>query len=174
MRDRFGDPGTAVTRQRGSASMKRLLVATAVGTAALACAGAAAAADAPTLKSGELTVAFGDPSVGFAKGTVRGNTVTNPRGYEVDLAAAIAKNLGVSKINWTYTPWTGLFNAGPKKFDISFQQATITAQRKRTVTFSTPYLAANQGVLLSKDAKAPKSLADLRDLQTCAQTDTTG
>src|SRR3954469_9498565 len=154
--------------------MKKMLVATAVGTVALAFAGTASAGSAPTMKSGELTVAFGDPAVGFSKGTVRGSSITNPRGYEVDLAAAIAKNLGVSKINWTYTPWTGLFNAGPKKFDISFQQATITAQRKRPVTFSTPSLAANQGVLLSKDAKAPKSLADLRDLQTCAQTDTTG
>jgi len=154
--------------------MKTLLVATAVSAAALACCGAATAATAPTLKGGELTVAFGDPAVGFSKGTVRGNTITNPRGYEVDLATAIAKQLGISKINWAYTPWTGLFNAGPKKFDISFQQATITAQRKRTVTFSTPYLEANQGVLLSKRADTPKSQDDLKKLQTCAQTDTTG
>src|SRR4051794_31435357 len=104
--------------------MRTLLVATAVSAAALTCAGAATAATAPTMDSGQLTVAFGDPSVGFAKGTVRGSTITNPRGYEVDLATAIAKQLGISKIKWAYTPWTGLFNGGPKKFDISFQQAT--------------------------------------------------
>ena len=86
----------------------------------------------PTLKSGTLIVAFGDPAPGFAQGTVRGNTVTNPRGYEVDLASAIARKLGL-KTQWIYSPWNSLFAPGTKKFDISFQEATITAQRKRTI-----------------------------------------
>jgi polar amino acid transport system substrate-binding protein len=73
-----------------------------------------------------------------------------------------------------YSPWTGLFAPGTKKFDVSFQEATITAQRKKTVDFSTTYMNANQGVLLSKQAPVPHSLADLRKLQTCAQQDTTG
>ena len=73
-----------------------------------------------------------------------------------------------------YSPWNSLFAPGTKKFDISFQEATITSQRKRTVDFTTSYLNANQGVLLSKQATAPKSLADLKKLQTCAQTNTTG
>ena len=46
----------------------------------------------------------------------RGNKVDHPRGYEVDLAKAIAKQLGIAKINWVYTPWTGLFAPGTKKF----------------------------------------------------------
>jgi polar amino acid transport system substrate-binding protein len=57
---------------------------------------------------------------------------------------------------------------------VSFQEATITAQRKKTVDFTTAYFNANQGVLLSKKASTPHSLADLKNLQTCAQTDTTG
>jgi polar amino acid transport system substrate-binding protein len=73
-----------------------------------------------------------------------------------------------------YSPWTGLFAPGTKKFDVSFQEATITAQRKKTVDFSATYMNANQGVLLSKQAPVPHSLADLRKLQTCAQQDTTG
>jgi polar amino acid transport system substrate-binding protein len=73
-----------------------------------------------------------------------------------------------------YSPWNSLFAPGAKKFDISFQEATITAQRKRTVDFTTSYFNANQGVLISKQAKAPKTLADLKQLQTCAQTNTTG
>ena len=153
--------------------MKHLLVVVAlaatVGTAA-----AASAASPPTMKAGVLTVAFGDPAVGFASYTQRGNKVEHPRGYEVDLAKAIAKQLHISKINWVYTPWTGLFAPGTKKFDISFQEATITPQRKKTVDFSTSYLNANQGVLLSHKAKTPHSLADLKKLQTCAQVDTTG
>jgi polar amino acid transport system substrate-binding protein len=127
----------------------------------------------PTLQSGTLIVAFGDPAPGFASGTVRGNNVTNPRGYEVDLASAIATKLGL-KPKWMYSPWNSLFAPGTKKFDISFQEATITAQRKRTIDFTSSYLNANQGVLLSKQAPVPHSLADLKKLQTCAQTNTTG
>jgi polar amino acid transport system substrate-binding protein len=127
----------------------------------------------PTLQAGKLIVAFGDPAPGFASGTVRGNTVTNPRGYEVDLASAIAAKLGLKPV-WMYSPWNSLFAPGTKKFDISFQEATITSQRKRTVDFTSSYLNANQGVLLSKQATVPKSLADLKKMQLCAQTNTTG
>jgi polar amino acid transport system substrate-binding protein len=127
----------------------------------------------PTLEPGKLIVAFGDPSPGFAQGTVRGNVITNPRGYEVDLASAIAAKLGL-KPTWIYSPWNSLFAPGTKKFDIYFQEATITSQRKRTVDFTSTYLKANQGVLISKQTTAPKSLADLKQLQTCAQTNTTG
>jgi polar amino acid transport system substrate-binding protein len=127
----------------------------------------------PTLESGKLIVAFGDPTPGFASGTTRGNTITNPRGYEVDIASAIAQKLGLTPV-WMYSPWNSLFAPGTKKFDISFQEATITAQRKRTVDFTSSYLNANQGVLLSTKAPVPHSLADLKKLQLCAQTNTTG
>jgi polar amino acid transport system substrate-binding protein len=154
--------------------LKRLLLAVALAAVvAVPAASAKRAASPPTLKSGELIVAFGDPAVGFASGTVRGSTITNPRGYEVDLASAIAKGLGLKPV-WMYTSWNGLFLPGTKKFDISFQEATITAQRKRTVTFTNSYLNANQGVLISKQTTPPKSIADVKKLQTCAQTNTTG
>src|SRR5439155_26017887 len=94
-----------------------------------------------------------------------GNTVTNPRGYEVDLAKAIASKLGLTPV-WMFSPWNSLFAPGTKKFDISFQEATITSQRKRTVDFTTSYLNANQGVLISKQATAPTSLADLKQMRT--------
>jgi ABC-type amino acid transport/signal transduction systems, periplasmic component/domain len=73
-----------------------------------------------------------------------------------------------------YSSWNSLFAPGTKKFDISFQEATITSQRKKTVDFTSSYLNANQGVLISKQTTAPKSIADLKQLQTCAQTNTTG
>ncbi len=155
--------------------MKHLLVLVALAAMlTMAATASAAPAKPPTKKPGVLTVAFGDAAVGFASYTLRGNNVQNPRGYEVDLAKAIAKQLGIPKINWIYTPWTGLFAPGTKKFDVSFQEATITAERRKTVAFSTSYLNANQGVLISHKAKAPHSVADLKKLQTCAQVDTTG
>ena len=153
--------------------MKRFLPLLAVAALVAVPAASAGKAAPPTLQSGKLIVAFGDPAPGFASGTVRGNTVSNPRGYEVDLAKAIATKLGLTPV-WMYSPWNSLFAPGTKKFDISFQEATITSQRKRTVDFTTSYLNANQGVLISKQTTAPKSLADLKRLQTCAQTNTTG
>ncbi|HVS85152.1 MAG TPA: ABC transporter substrate-binding protein [Gaiellaceae bacterium] len=153
--------------------MKRLLPLLVLAALVAVPAASAKRSAPPTLKAGELIVAFGDPAPSFAVGKVRGSTVTNPKGYEVDLATAVAKQLGLKPV-WMYSPWTGLFAPGTKKFDISFQEATITAQRKKTVDFTSSYLNANQGVLLSKTAPTPHSLADLRKLQTCAQNDTTG
>lgn len=155
--------------------MKRLVLLVAVATLAVslvAVAGARTSAP-PTMNPGQLVVGFGDPAVNFANGKIRGSSYLNPKGYEVDLSAAVAAGLGV-KPKYVYTPWAKLFAPGHKSFDISFQEATITAQRKRTVDFTHSYFDANQGVLLSKTAKTPKSLADLKQLQTCAQTDTTG
>jgi polar amino acid transport system substrate-binding protein len=150
------------------------LAVAATAVAAVPALGRQTAAPPPTKTPGTLTVAFGDPAIGFASGQVHGTTISNPKGYEVDLATAIGKKLGNLKLSWVYTPWAGLFKPGGKSFDLSFQEATITAQRSKTVTFSTPYLDANQGVLISKKTTAPKSIADLKSLQTCAQTDTTG
>ena len=153
--------------------MKRFLPLLVAAALVAVPAASARPAEAPTLQPGKLIVAFGDPAPGFASGTVRGNTITNPRGYEVDLASAIAAKLGLKTV-WMYSPWNSLFAPGTKRFDISFQEATITSQRKRTVDFTSSYLNANQGVLLSKQTTAPKSLAALRKLQLCAQTNTTG
>jgi polar amino acid transport system substrate-binding protein len=153
--------------------LKRLLAAVLLAALVAVPAAFARPASAPTLQSGKLIVAFGDPAVGFASGTVRGTKITNPRGYEVDLATDIAKGLGLTPV-WMYSSWNSLFLPGTKKFDISFQEATITAQRARTVSFTNSYLNANQGVLISKQTTPPKSIADLKKLQTCAQTNTTG
>jgi ABC-type amino acid transport substrate-binding protein len=153
--------------------VKRVVFLLLAGVLVASAPASARTSKAPTKKPGVLTVAFGDSAVGFASYTLRGNTVVNPRGYEVDIAKAVAAKLKL-KTKWIYTPWTGLFAPGTKKFDVSFQEATITTQRKRTVTFSSSYMDANQGVLLSKKAQTPHSLTDLKSMKTCAQTGTTG
>jgi polar amino acid transport system substrate-binding protein len=153
--------------------VKRLLPLLAVAALiAVPVAVAASSSSPPVLHKGKLTVAFGDPTPGFAVGKVRGTKITNPKGYEVDLAKAVAAQLHLTPV-WIYAPWTSLFAPGTKKFDVSFQEATATAQRKRTVDMTVGYATANQGVLLSKKAAVPHSLADLKKMQTCAQTDTT-
>jgi polar amino acid transport system substrate-binding protein len=154
--------------------VKRLIALALCATLATAAAASAAHVSVPTKKPGALTVAFGDSATGFAAYTLRGNKAEHPRGYEADLARAVAKQLGLKTVNFIYTPWTALFAPGTKRFDVSFQEATITPQRAKTITFSTPYLDSNQGVLISHRAKKPHSIADVKKLQTCAQVDTTG
>ncbi|MFL5960900.1 MAG: substrate-binding periplasmic protein [Gaiellaceae bacterium] len=154
--------------------MKRLLpLLAAAALVAVPAAAATTNSSPPVKQKGKLIVAFGDAAPGFAAGHLRGSKIINPRGYEVDLASKIASALHLTPV-WIYSPWTGLFAPGTKKFDISFQEATITAERGKKIDFTAPYMNANQGVLLSKTAPMIHSLSDLRKLQTCAQADTTG
>lgn len=155
--------------------MKRALLI--IGVALLATAAAAYArpgAAPPTKKPGTLIVGFDLPATGFVNGTASGNSIRNPSGFEVELANAIAKKLGLQKVEWLRSTFTGLFSPAPKKFDFALEEITITAQRQKVVDFSSPYFNANQGVLIRKGLAPPKSLADLRKLQTCAQATTTG
>ena len=114
----------------------------------------------PTMHSGALTVGLDPPAVGFQVGTLRGSKVINPTGFEIDLAKAIARKLGIpaGHITWEKVPFDTLFRPGPKPFDFAFEEATITPQRQKVVDFTSSYFDANQGVLLNKDATAPKSL----------------
>lgn len=148
--------------------------------AALALAAAAAlpatAAGAPaTITPGTLTVALNMPSDGFQVGAVKGREVVAARGYEIDLAQAIAVRLGVG-VTFVQEPrFTALLGAGPKPWDLALAQVSATDARRVDVDFSVPYLTADQGVLLSLATVArPASIADLRGLRLCAQKGTTG
>jgi polar amino acid transport system substrate-binding protein len=156
--------------------VKRLLPVLAVAALVAIPAASARQASAPTLKPGQLTVGLDPPAVGFQVGTIRGDKVTNPSGFEIDLAKAIALKLGIpaAKITWVVIPFETLFRPGSKPFDFAFEESTITVARARVVDFSAPYFNANQGVLLKKGGTVPHSLADLKKLTLCAQSATTG
>src|SRR5204863_6932089 len=79
-----------------------------------------------------------------------------------------------SKVQYLRAPFGGLFSPAPKKYDFAFEEVTITAQRAKVVSFSTPYFDANQGVLIRKGLAKPTSIAALKTLQLCAQSTTTG
>ena len=91
--------------------MKRLLPLLAVAALIAVPVAAATHQSLPTKEPGKLIVAFGDPAPGFAEGTVRGNKITHPKGYEVDLATKIAALLHLKPV-WMYSPWTSLFAPG--------------------------------------------------------------
>jgi polar amino acid transport system substrate-binding protein len=153
---------------------KPLLLVVVVGMALTAAAAFAAPNAVPTKTAGVLTVGFDVPAPGFWNGRVTGTTIKNPTGFEAGLAQAIAKNLGISKVVFVRAPFGGLFSPSSKPYDFAMEEATITAQRAKVVSFSAPYFDANQGVLIRKGLTKPTSVAALKSLQLCAQADTTG
>jgi polar amino acid transport system substrate-binding protein len=153
--------------------VKRLLVAASIALVVTAAAGAKSLA-VPTKHPGKLVVGFDVPATAFWNGRPTGTTIKNPSGFEWALSQAIAKKLGISKIQYLRAPFSGLFAPAPKKFDFALEEVTITAERAKVVSFSAPYFDANQGVLIRKGLKKPTSIADLKKLQLCAQQTTTG
>jgi polar amino acid transport system substrate-binding protein len=132
-------------------------------------AGQAAELDLHT--EGQLTIGAEFPVKGFVE-----LPIDDPKGFEVDLGDAIAKELGVEKVEWKNTPFTGLFSPAPKDFDMAINEITITAERSRVVDFSVPYFDANQGFVIKKGgpAEGVQSIAEMKDLQFGVQATTTG
>ena len=154
--------------------MRRIILA-ALGACAVVAVTATASAQStpPTKESGKLIIGFDLPAPSFWNGRATGTTIKNPTGFEYAMSQAIAKRLGL-KLELLRSPFGGLFSPAPKKFDVAFEEVTITTQRAKVVGFTTPYFSANQGVLIAKGVATPKRIADLKSLQTCAQKDTTG
>jgi polar amino acid transport system substrate-binding protein len=133
--------------------------------------GSSQASNLDLTTEGELTVGAEFPVKGFVE-----LPIDDPKGFEVDFAAAIAKELGVPKVKWVSTPFAGLFSPAPKNFDMAINEITITPERSKVVDFSEPYFDANQGFLIKKGgpAEGVTSIADMKDLQFGYQATTTG
>jgi polar amino acid transport system substrate-binding protein len=133
--------------------------------------GGTQAAELDLQTEGQLTIGAEFPVKGFVE-----LPIDDPKGFEVDLADAIAKELGVPKVEWKNTPFTGLFRPGPKDFDMAINEITITPERSQVVDFSEPYFDANQGFLIKKGgpAEGVQSIAEMKDLQFGVQATTTG
>jgi polar amino acid transport system substrate-binding protein len=150
------------------------VVTTALAVCAVFAVTASAQSAPPTKESGKLIIGFDIPAPGFWNGRASGTTIKNPTGFEYAMSRAIAKQLKISKVEFLRSPFGGLFSPAPKKYDVAFEEVTITAQRAQVVGFTAPYFDANQGVLIAKGVPKPKKIANLKSLQTCAQKDTTG
>jgi polar amino acid transport system substrate-binding protein len=120
---------------------------------------------------GELTVGAEFPVPGFLE-----LPIEDPKGFEADLAKALAAELGVAKVKWVSTPFSGLFSPAPKPFDMAINEVTITPERAKVVDFSDPYFNANQGYLVTKGGpgESADSIAAMKDLQFGFQATTTG
>ncbi len=60
---------------------------------------------------------------------------TNGRGFESAVAYAVARELGFSRdqVTWTTVPFNSSYAPGPKDFDFDINQISITPQRARRV-----------------------------------------
>ncbi len=136
----------------------------------------AIAASPPTKAAGTLTVGLAMPSAGFQVGSVQGRKVVLAKGMEIDLARALAKQLGIPRVQFlNETFHSALLRGGRTDWDIALAEISITAPRASRVDFSTPYLQVDQGVLVRPDLQSlPRSLSDLRKLKLCAERATTG
>jgi polar amino acid transport system substrate-binding protein len=129
-------------------------------------------ARAPKLETGgQLTAGAEFPVAGFVE-----LPLDRPKGFEVDLGAAIARELKIPKVKWVNTPFSGLFSPAPKPFDVAINEITITPERAKVVDFSDPYFDANQGYLVKKGGpgEGARTIADMEDLQFGFQATTTG
>jgi polar amino acid transport system substrate-binding protein len=126
----------------------------------------------PTRLPGTLTVAVDIGTIGLAEGEIANGAIVRASGFEIDLARALARNLGV-KLRIIDVPFARTFAPGSKPFDVSIGHVTITANRAKSVDFSAPYLVVNKGVLVAPGIAPPATLADLKRLRVCAQAATT-
>jgi len=153
----------------------RLTASIAVLAALTITVAAAGAAPLQTVTARQLTVGVSLPSEGFEVGVARGDQVLYAQGFDVDLARALAKRLGLARVAFVQSRFGRLFSSGAKPWDVAIAQITITDARRRTAEFTQPYLSVDQGVLAAQGVDpAPATVADLRTLRICALGKSTG
>lgn len=129
------------------------------------------ATDPPVMQDGTLTVALEFP--GFPPWF--GKPLESNKGFEGALTAEIAERMGGLEVKYVNEPFNKSYAPGPKDYDFSIQEITITPQREKAVDFSEPYFDNNQAVLALQDSPvAPVSTLDeLAGYQLGAQVGTT-
>ncbi len=112
------------------------------------------------LKVKEIRVGFEAGYFPFEMTTKDGKFI----GFDVDLAKAIAKSMGV-KLTLVNTDWAGIIpSLVSDKIDIILGGMTITQERNLAVNFCDPYIVIGQAVLLNKKhAGTVTSYKDLND-----------
>ncbi len=135
---------------------------------------APAAATGPTIdrikKAGKLVVLQDATFRPMEFKDEQGNIV----GFDVDMADAFAKSLGV-KLEVQNINWDGIFVALTQgKGDMILSSVTITDERKKTMAFSQPYYAAGQVIAVPATDTTIKGPNDLKGKTVAVQIDTTG
>lgn len=117
-------------------------------------------------KSGTIKIATEGafPPFNLLKGTVL-------TGFEVDLANAIAKDMGL-KVQWVTQPFDNLLiGLNQDRYDFVIASHGITPERAKAVDFSNPHYCTG-GAIVSKPG-GPKTAADLKGKSVAVQVGTT-
>ena len=116
--------------------------------------GSCAKANLNLVKDGQLSLATDNPAFppwwgGAPKKPWEVSNPASGKGYESAVAYAVAKQLGFSKgqVTWSAVPFTNSFRPGKKPFDFYMAQVSYTPQRARNVSFSNSYYFVNQAVV---------------------------
>jgi len=87
-----------------------------------------------------------------------GDNPENGEGFEAAIAYTVADKLGYAHddVRWVRVPFNAALAPGPKEFDASLSEFSITDQRKAAVDFSSPYFDVTQAVVTVKSSPAAK------------------
>jgi polar amino acid transport system substrate-binding protein len=147
------------------------------GTQPAHSASASASCSPSTLKTqsaNKLTVATDSPAY---EPWFVDNKPTNGKGFESAVAYAVAKQLGYSneQVSWTHASFNTVIAPTPKKYDFDINEVSISAARAKAVDFSSGYYDVAQAVIALKGNKIAKvtSIADLKGAKLGAQQSTT-
>ncbi len=167
-------PTAAPTKAPAATTAPVATTAPAATTAAAPAATTAPAASGPTIdrikKAGKLVVLQDATFKPMEFKDESGKIV----GFDVDMASAFAKSLGVT-LEVQNINWDGIFVALTQgKGDMILSSVTITDERKKSMSFSQPYYQAGQVIAIPAGTTNIKSPSDLAGKVVAVQIDTTG
>ena len=159
------------------------LAATATGSPSEpAQSGSCAKANLNLVEEGQLSLATDNPAFppwwgGAAKKPWEVSNPTSGKGYESAVAYAVARQLGFSKgqVTWSAVPFNNSFRPGNKPFDFYMAQVSFAPERARNVSFSNSYYFVNQAVVANAGTPISRvrTVAGLRPYKLGAQVGTT-
>jgi polar amino acid transport system substrate-binding protein len=164
-------------------SLALVLAATATGSPSEpAQSGSCAKANLDLVNEGRLSLATDNPAFppwwgGAAKKPWEVSNPASGRGYESAVAYAVARQLGFTKaqVTWSAVPFNNSFRPGNKPFDWYMAQVSFTRERARNVSFSNSYYFVNQAVVANAGTPISRvrTVAGLRPYRLGAQVGTT-
>jgi polar amino acid transport system substrate-binding protein len=134
------------------------------------------------VQDGQLTIGTDNPAFppwfgGTPKSPWKVSDPRSGKGYESATAYAIARQLGFTRaqVTWTYVPFLKSFAPGRKSFDFDINQISYFPVRAKAVTFSASYYDVKQSIVVRKGTPIAgvRSIAGLRRYKLGAQLGTT-